>query len=108
MRAFGLAQSIEPGTRNDSAQYSTVTLGTGVQMSEFVSGNSSSTQIGYINRNNQRCAGNRGIPGNEYLQVAYRIECLQPSCGEIYGSNGSDIFERKCPHCQGGTPGIYF
>jgi hypothetical protein len=27
-------------------------------------------------------------------------------CGREYGANGSDIFQRKCPNCQGGTSGL--
>lgn len=74
----------------------------------FVSGDGSTTQIGQVNRNNQRCGGHRGRAGNDHLQKAYRMECLQPSCGHVYGANGSDVFQRKCPKCQGGEPGIEF
>ena len=74
----------------------------------FVSGDGSTTQIGQINRNNQRCGGHRGRAGNDHLQRAYRMECLQPTCGNVYGANGSDVFQRKCPKCQGGEPGIEF
>ena len=74
----------------------------------FVSGDGSTTQIGHVNRNNQRCGGHRGHAGNDHLQKAYRMECLQPSCGNVYGANGSDVFQRKCPRCQGGEPGIEF
>jgi hypothetical protein len=28
------------------------------------------------------------------------------ACGHKYGSNGSDNFQRKCPSCQGGAPGL--
>lgn len=75
---------------------------------EFDSGDGASTQIGYVNRNNQRCGGHRGRGGNDHLQRAYRMHCLQPSCGNVYGANGSDVFQRKCPKCQGGEPGIEF
>jgi hypothetical protein len=27
-------------------------------------------------------------------------------CGYDYGANGSDIWERKCPACQEGAPGL--
>lgn len=77
-------------------------------VSSYDSGDGQSTQIGYINRNNQRCGGHRGRAGNDHLQKAYRMECLQPSCGHVYGANGSDVFQRKCPKCQGGEPGIEF
>lgn len=74
----------------------------------FESGTSPSTQIGYVNRNGQRCAGHRGTPGNDHNQVAYRMECQRPGCGHVYGANGSDVFQRRCPKCQGGEPGIAF
>lgn len=76
--------------------------------SDFHSGDSPTTQVGFVNRHNQRCAGHRGIAGNDHLQRAYRMECLQPKCGHIYGANGSDVFQRKCPKCQGGQPGLAF
>lgn len=79
-----------------------------VAMSEFLSGDGDTTQIGYVNSNNQRCQGHRGYPGNDHLQKAYRMECLNEDCGNTYGANGSDVFQRKCPRCQGGAPGIEF
>ena len=63
-----------------------------------------STQVGYINRNRQENHGTRGRPGNDHLQVAYKLLCRD--CGYCYGANGSDIHLRKCPACQGGAPGI--
>lgn len=74
----------------------------------FLAGSTLTTQIGYINANDQRCGGHRGLPGNDHLQKAYRMECLNTACGFIYGANGSDVFQRKCPKCQGGEPGIAF
>lgn len=75
-------------------------------MNEFIAGKSETTQIGYINKNNQKCWGQRGFAGTDHGQMAYRMECLK--CGHVYGANGSDIFERKCPNCQGGAAGIEF
>jgi phage FluMu protein Com len=75
-------------------------------MDTFRSGNTPTTQIGYVNRNKQRCCGQRGVEGTDFGQFTYRMECLK--CGHIYGSNGSDIFERKCPNCQDGALGIDF
>lgn len=79
-----------------------------VAASEFSPGDGKTTQIGYVNPNNQRCQGHRGVPGNDHLQWTYRMECLNDGCGHIYGANGSDVFQRKCPRCQGGAPGIDF
>lgn len=77
-------------------------------MTGYVSGNTKTTQIGYINRNQQQCAGHRGIAGTDHDQRAYRMECLKPLCGHVYGANGTDVFQRRCPKCGGGKPGIAF
>lgn len=78
------------------------------ERTEFRSGDGSTTKIGYINRHNQRCGGHRGRPGNDHLQKAYRMFCMEAGCDCIYGANGSDVFQRKCPRCQGGQPGIAY
>lgn len=70
------------------------------------SGSSKTTQIGYINRNQQRNLGTRGRSGNDHGQYVYKLACLLPGCGHMYGANGTDISRRKCPACQGGAAGI--
>lgn len=60
----------------------------------------SSTDIGYINKNNQKNIGRTDNPGNDHQQWYYNMECL--NCGHVYYSNGTDIWQRKCPKCQGG------
>ncbi len=75
-------------------------------MSEFSDGTTETTQIGYVNRNNQRCTGHRGVAGTDHYQFAYHMECL--NCGHVYGANGADVFQRKCPKCGGGCEGIQF
>lgn len=69
-------------------------------------GSTETTQIGYVNRNRQRVLGTRDVHGNDHGQFSYKLVCQQDGCGHEYGANGSDIFQRKCPHCQGGQPGI--
>ena len=79
--------------------------------SEFTlwkSGSTKTTKIGFINRNNQRNNGTRGVTGTDYGQVAYKMSCLNHGCNHVYGANGTDVFQRKCPNCQGGNPGINF
>jgi predicted nuclease with RNAse H fold len=61
-------------------------------------------QIGYVNRNNQNVVAATGLPGTDHGQSIYVLRCGQ--CGEEYASNGSDNFQRKCPACQGGAPGL--
>jgi len=73
---------------------------------EFESGKTKTTVIGYINRNNQEVHGTRGVDGSEKNQKAYKMRCL--NCEALYGSNGSEIFHRKCPDCQDGKPSINF
>lgn len=70
----------------------------------FTSGGTKTTTIGFINKHRQLCCGHRGKHGNDHGQYAYRMECLD--CRHVYGANGADIFERKCPNCQGGKDGI--
>jgi len=66
------------------------------------------TRAGFINLNQQKNLGKRQPPlkGTDKYQYVYVMNCKK--CGLIYGANGSDIWERKCPSpkCQGGKPGI--
>ncbi len=59
-----------------------------------------STENGYINRNSQRNNGRTEERGTDYGQWFYEMQCLK--CDFKYKANGSDIFQRKCPRCQGG------
>ena len=60
----------------------------------------SSTDTGYVNKNNQKNIGKTDISGNHYNQKFYRMECQD--CKAKYFANGSDIWLKKCPACQGG------
>ena len=62
------------------------------------------TQIGYVNRNRQVTVRATDLPGNDHLQKIYVLQCEH--CRHEYGANGSDIFQRKCPNCQDGAPGL--
>ncbi len=70
----------------------------------YRSGSTTTTRIGYTNRNNQRCEGTRGMRGTDHGQSVYLLRCL--NCHHEYGANGSDVHLRKCPACQGGAAGI--
>lgn len=74
----------------------------------FENGGTETTTIGYINRNQQLVHGTRKIAGTDHAQVSYKIECMAAGCGHVYGANGTDIFQRKCPACQGGAIGIEY
>ena len=61
-----------------------------------------STEVGFINKNDQRNNGCTYEDGTDNNQKFYAMECLK--CGHNYKANGTDIWERKCPACQGGKP----
>jgi hypothetical protein len=73
---------------------------------DWQSGDGESCKKGRVNRNGQRCCGHRGVRGTDNNPYAYKVECTH--CGYVYGANGSDIHERKCPQCQGGAAGIRY
>ena len=60
------------------------------------------TSVGYVNKNNQKNNGKTDLQGNDHGQAIYAMACLH--CGQRYGANGSDIWQRKCPKCQKGQP----
>ena len=57
---------------------------------------------GYINDNDQKNMGKTNEKGTDNGQWFYAIECQ--NCNFKYKANGSDIWQRKCPKCQGGKP----
>lgn len=75
-------------------------------MPEIRDGNTQTTQIGFITRNGQRNHGTFGVVGTDHGQVTYRLECTR--CGYVYGANGTDIHELRCPECQHGAPRIRY
>ncbi|MDT1063426.1 hypothetical protein RM190_16250 [Paracoccus sp. CPCC 101403] len=62
------------------------------------------TRTGYLNRNGQEVIQRRDLPGNDHNQKVYVLRCRQ--CAAVYGANGSDIFQRRCPKCGGGSKGL--
>lgn len=58
----------------------------------------------FINQNGQITIRNTGLFGTDHNQYVYQLACSH--CGHVYGANGSDIHERKCPACQSGRPGL--
>ena len=71
---------------------------------QWRSGQGESVRVGYVNPHGQKCCGHCGVHGTDHLQYAYKTECTL--CGFVYGANGSDMHERRCPECQNGRPGI--
>jgi hypothetical protein len=64
------------------------------------------TEIGYINRNDQEVIRPTGKPGTDHGQYVYVLRCR--TCRHEYGANGSDIFLRRCPKHDRGAPGQPF
>jgi hypothetical protein len=62
------------------------------------------TRPGYVNRNSQVVIRNTHLPGTDRGHTVYQMACV--ICGRVYGAYGSDIYERKCPNCQGGSAGL--
>jgi hypothetical protein len=61
-------------------------------------------EIADVNRNGQKLICKTKHSGTDYNQCVWIIYC--PDCNFLYGANGSDFFERKCPNHQGGTEGL--
>ena len=59
------------------------------------------TVAGYMNRNNQVNLGRTNMRGTNPTNWLYQMRCQE--CLHEYYANGSDIHEKKCPACQGGT-----
>ena len=64
------------------------------------------TDVGYVNPNGQVVIRNTGKLGTDHNAKIYQLGCSL--CGLTYGSNGTDIFDRKCPNCAGGKPGLQY
>ena len=63
-----------------------------------------STSPGWENRNSQVVIRNTGLEGTDSGQSVYELECKH--CRNRYGANGTDIWQRRCPNCQRGRPGL--
>lgn len=76
----------------------------------FHSGDTENLKIGKVNRSNQMCFGTREVLGTDCNAKSYRMICLSEKNGEcceyMYGANGTGVFEKRCPKCQGGKAGI--
>ncbi len=66
---------------------------------------------GYTNPNQQINLGRDNPNGTDHGQSVYAMKCQRVGpgggmCGSIYGANGTDIWQRKCPVCQDGRAGL--
>lgn len=69
-----------------------------------IAGLEASMTPGYVNRNDQIVVRRADLPGNDPMQRVYELCCRR--CSFRYGTSGSEIFQRKCPSCQDGSPGL--
>ncbi len=78
---------------------------TGKQVSVTSSSGPRGTTVpGFVNANGQITIRDTGLAGTDHLQRVYQVACSH--CGCIYGANGSDLHDRKCPACQSGSAGL--
>lgn len=62
------------------------------------------TEPGFTNPNRQVVQRATGAPSSTRPgQSIYALGCRD--CGFVYGCNGLDVKERRCPGCQGGVTG---
>jgi hypothetical protein len=59
-----------------------------------------------VNSCGQVVVRNTGLPGNLHGQTVYQMACSV--CGHVYGANGSDIHERRCPQHDHGAAGLNY
>ncbi len=68
------------------------------------------TTPGFENKNGQVVTKRTSKAGTDYNQYIYILRCKY--CKTVYGVNGSDIWERRCPRPKsicpagGGRPGV--
>ncbi|SFV31314.1 hypothetical protein SAMN05216456_1301 [Devosia crocina] len=63
-------------------------------------------ELGDLNRNNQRLLRKSTFRGTDHNQFIWALQCERENCGHVYGANGSDFHQRRCPKCDGGMPGL--
>jgi len=61
-------------------------------------------QPGDANPNGQVLIRKTDEPGTDHDSRVWVVRCT--GCGGIYGCNGTDAWQRKCPNCQRGAAGL--
>jgi hypothetical protein len=62
------------------------------------------TTIGFRNREGQQVIRKTDRPGGAPGQRVFILHCTV--CDHEYGADGCDIYDRLCPKCQDGPPGL--
>jgi hypothetical protein len=62
------------------------------------------TTIGFRNRDGQELLRKKDREGRTPEQRVFILRCTV--CGHEYGAEGCDIYDRLCPRCQDGPPGL--
>jgi len=65
-----------------------------------------STRPGYVNPRGQVVIRNTGRAGTDHGQTVYQMACSV--CGHVYGANGSDVHNRRCPLHDHGAAGLNY
>ena len=57
--------------------------------------------INFVNRNAQRVIRAIQLSETDHRDRVYVLRCEH--CGKEYATNGAEVWERRCPFCQGGA-----
>jgi hypothetical protein len=67
-------------------------------------------EVGEINKKEQKLLDKTNKPGNLKNAHLWIVRCMKikngERCDHIYGANGEDFWERRCPRCDNGAKGI--
>jgi len=66
--------------------------------------NALQVMINFINRNAQRVIRAIQLSETDHRDRVYVLRCSH--CGNEYAANGTEVWERLCPFCQGGAAGL--
>ena len=101
MRSSGRTAGIARGPRTEVTVY---VQGCAVDAIRNTVQRGRSTMVGEENRNQQVVLRRSDAKPSPRGQKVYALRCGR--CAHEYGANGCDVFQRKCPKCQGGAAGI--
>ena len=62
------------------------------------------SEVGEINKRGQKLLAKTDKPGNLKNAHLWIVQCVR--CSHIYGVNGEDFWQRRCPLCDSGADGL--